>query len=230
MLFRRFSVRSVATILLFVIGLFLLIRLVLMQSAVPHPSATQHTTIPSTVDLLQSATPTERRMPDLSPTRRPLLPFPTDARSRTMPPDDEDAGGSAESPSPQPTVTTIAATTTPTSEPPTLAATSVALPTDLPAPTMPATPTHTATVPALPPTTTSIPTGTPRPTWDVPPRLIRNEIDPPWWPCLAGQIKALPKLRHYYPPDHVRYARTFVDVICFDTEQAAEADGYSRAP
>ena len=61
------------------------------------------------------------------------------------------------------------------------------------------------------------------------PRIINNQIEPPWWPCEQGQIKGLEKLNVYYVEGHAGYTRTFIGIVCFNTEEDAQAAGYRRA-
>ncbi len=134
-----------------------------------------------------------------------------------------------------------------------------ATPSPLPASPSPASPALPAPVPpanpgAVPPapvataaplliTSTSLPDSEPGSTIeDVPtptptifltpttrPRIINNQIEPPWWPCEQGQIKGLEKLNIYYVEEHAGYTRTFIGIVCFNTEEDAQAAGYRRA-
>ena len=49
------------------------------------------------------------------------------------------------------------------------------------------------------------------------------------YPCLPGQIKANRNSNIYHVPTGVSYAKTRANVLCFDTEAAAQAAGYNRA-
>ena len=48
-------------------------------------------------------------------------------------------------------------------------------------------------------------------------------------PCLVGQIKGNHRSLIYHLPDGAFYAKTTVDVVCFDSEAAAIAAGYRRS-
>jgi hypothetical protein len=48
-------------------------------------------------------------------------------------------------------------------------------------------------------------------------------------PCLVGQIKGNHRSMIYHLPDGPFYAKTTVDVVCFDSESAAIAAGYRRS-
>jgi micrococcal nuclease len=48
-------------------------------------------------------------------------------------------------------------------------------------------------------------------------------------PCLFGQIKGNRKSLIYHVPDGAFYAKTTVNVVCFDSEAAAIAAGYRRS-
>jgi micrococcal nuclease len=48
-------------------------------------------------------------------------------------------------------------------------------------------------------------------------------------PCLFGQIKGNHQSLIYHVPDGAFYAKTTVDVVCFDSETAAIAAGYRRS-
>jgi len=49
------------------------------------------------------------------------------------------------------------------------------------------------------------------------------------FPCADGQIKGNINSNKYHPPSGQSYAKTVENVICFDTEAAAEAAGFIRA-
>jgi hypothetical protein len=54
-------------------------------------------------------------------------------------------------------------------------------------------------------------------------------VDPPWWPGQEGQIKANRNSGKYHVPGSQFYAKTYDNVVCFDTEAEAEAAGYVRS-
>lgn len=221
----RFTPQRIGAIIFLLLGLILMVRLVLLQSRPPatlrRPTATiaAGMTVTGTVTDIAEGTTTpvsaaSRRTPLPLITTRPL--------TRTIPPD------FSATPSPSPTATPPRAGATPTSVsvqptpiPPTAIPPTVAPPTAVPPTAVP----PTATAP--PPTPT--PTRTLTPTPSVRPRLINNEIDPPWWPCSSGQVKVSRKLGIYHTPEQPGYRRAFVSIDCFDSEQAAIAAGYRRA-
>jgi hypothetical protein len=53
-------------------------------------------------------------------------------------------------------------------------------------------------------------------------------VDPAWLPCSEGQIKGS-KNGKYHVPGGRYYARTYSDVMCFNSEQDAEAAQFVRA-
>lgn len=86
------------------------------------------------------------------------------------------------------------------------------------------------------PTLTPIPTLTPFPSFEVPtprppgnPVFTGETVDPPWWPCIERQIKGNRNSKIYHAPTGRFYDRTYDDVECFNTEEAAEAAGYRRS-
>lgn len=54
----------------------------------------------------------------------------------------------------------------------------------------------------------------------------RPFVDPPWLPCQQGQIKGNIDSGLYHPPTGRHYRFTFVDIRCFDTEDAARMAGF----
>lgn len=161
-------------------------------------------------------------------------------------------------PRPRPTTVEVAAaptrapspTTVPTAQPePTAAPSATARPTQAPtapptqAPTVKATaePTVRPTVKAIqaptaapaPKPTVAPPAPAPAPTAAPPvhrdPVFTNNEVDPPWWPCLEGQIKGNRDSKKYHVPGGQFYARTYEGVDCFDSAAAAEAAGFVRS-
>jgi outer membrane biosynthesis protein TonB len=101
---------------------------------------------------------------------------------------------------PQPTQTPIADTPIPTAEPD---ATEIPQPTAVPAPTQ---------VPAE--------TG---------PTFTNDRVDPPYYPCKQGQIKGNNNSSIFHAPDQRDYSKTYKNVTCFDTEDAALAAGFRKA-
>ena len=114
---------------------------------------------------------------------------------------------------------TILPTLVPTTAPPT------AIPTPIPtAPTEP------------PPPPTAIPTPVPAaPTEPPPPSAPSNPtfnggiVDPPWYPCAEGQIKANNNSGKYHVPSGEYYAKTYNNVTCFNTTSEADAAGFVRS-
>lgn len=129
---------------------------------------------------------------------------------------------------------------------PTLPPTETPIPTETftPGPTdMPDTPEPTATDR---PTRTPIPTRTPRATstpaptrdptvglrggTDSAPLFFgegrSREVDPPWWPCLNGQVKGNDDSMIYHRAGGAFYSNTFEGVTCFNTAADAETNGY----
>lgn len=51
----------------------------------------------------------------------------------------------------------------------------------------------------------------------------------PSWPCAPGQIKGNRNSGIYHVPSGDFYARTYANVICFDTEGQAQAAGFRRS-
>ncbi|MDM8531046.1 hypothetical protein QUF63_07725 [Anaerolineales bacterium HSG25] len=94
------------------------------------------------------------------------------------------------------------------------------------------TPTPTAT-PI--PTSTPIPKATPKPT-AMPqssessdssnPTSNNKEVDPPWRPCTKNQIKGNKNSKKYHVPSGQYYAKTYLNVECFNTTAEAEAAGF----
>jgi hypothetical protein len=130
-------------------------------------------------------------------------------------------------------------------------ATSTPVPTDTPEPTNTPGPTDTLSPTApVSPTTTETPTNVPTPTSITPPTasvatstppptsapsgsdnptFSGDVVDPSWWPCQQGQIKANRNSGIYHVPGGAFYARTYENVECFNTEANAQAAGYRRA-
>ncbi len=54
-------------------------------------------------------------------------------------------------------------------------------------------------------------------------------VDPPWWPCAQGQIKANRNSRIYHAPGGAFYAKTYADVWCVDSEAQAIAGGFRKS-
>lgn len=84
--------------------------------------------------------------------------------------------------------------------------------------------------PHVPPTATEVsPQPTPVPTEppaSTGPTFTNEEVDPPWWPCAQGQIKANNNSGKYHSPDGQFYAKTYEDVQCFNTAAEADAAGF----
>jgi micrococcal nuclease len=111
-----------------------------------------------------------------------------------------------------------------------------------------AVPTEVATIapmntlePAMAPTDAPAPTDMPDPatTASVAPQPAAatggghsfngDKVDPPWWPCQQGQIKANQNSGIFHVPGGRDYAKTYQHVQCFDTTAAAAAAGYRQA-
>lgn len=216
----RLTPQRIGAIILLLLGLFLMIRLVLLHSR--PPAATGWLTATAMVEGSRTAaitgSPGRTRTPVSTAAYNPQEPLlTTRPRTITIPPD------FSATPSPPPTSTPPATSTAPPAPPTAAPPPPDAPPTATVPPTLPP-PTATP----LPPTPT--PTQTPTATSSVRPKLINNEVDPPWWPCQAGQVKVIPKLQLYYTPDQASYPRVYVGVDCLETEQAAIASGYRKAP
>ncbi|GEM_PF-3207407 len=216
----RFTPQRVGAIIFLLLGLILMVRLVLLQSR--PPATLRRPTATIAAGMTATGTPTRIAEGAATPVsagsrRTPLPLITTRPLTRTIPPD------FSATPSPAATATPPRAGATPTTVPvPPTPIPPTAVPPTVAPPTVPP---PTATAP--PPTPT--PTLTLTPTPSVRPRLINNEIDPPWWPCSSGQVKVTRKLGIYHMPEQSGYRRAFVSIDCFDSEQAAIAAGYRRA-
>ena len=56
-----------------------------------------------------------------------------------------------------------------------------------------------------------------------------QHVDPAYWPCQQGQIKGNNNSGKYHVPGGRYYAKTFKNVTCFNTEQAAQQAGFVAA-
>lgn len=92
--------------------------------------------------------------------------------------------------------------------------------TSVPTPTAPVAATATRTAPAQGSPTTLAPTSVP------PGTVIDGEVTPAWWPCKEGQIKGNVNSGIYHVPGSRHYARTYANVVCFDTAVQARDAGY----
>jgi hypothetical protein len=102
-------------------------------------------------------------------------------------------------------------------------------PTDAPAstpiPTITLIPTEIPTAIPVAPTTAPVTSNNPTYT-DV---SGRKRVDPAWYPCKEGQVKANNDSGIFHIPTGRSYAFTFVNVTCFDTADAATAAGFTQA-
>lgn len=91
-----------------------------------------------------------------------------------------------------------------------------------PAPTeQPPEPTSVPTIP--PPAPTAVPVA------PVEPAFTGKTVDPPWWPCMEGQIKGNRDSGKYHTSGGQFYDRTYEGVECFATEAEAQAAGYVKS-
>jgi hypothetical protein len=56
-----------------------------------------------------------------------------------------------------------------------------------------------------------------------------SRVDPPWWPCREGQIKANNNSDIYHVPGGRDYSKTWKNVTCYNTPEEAEANNFRAA-
>ena len=208
----------------FAVGLILVIRLLVLS--VPAATPTLPPTSVAVIEVTQTPRP-----PLLEPSPTVALPslpvLPSETALSALVPIEEPTETAPNQPTPTPTAFSEPANPSPAPPNPLPSAGS---PTSEPA-IVPSETSVAITPSPAPPTATATPappTITPTPSFR--PRIVNNEIDPPWWPCQPAEVKGIAKLRLYYAPSHPRYAGTFVNVECFFDVSAATAAGYSPAP
>ncbi|MBK9711516.1 MAG: hypothetical protein IPO81_09365 [Kouleothrix sp.] len=164
------------------------------------------TTVPTTAQVLLAAAPTTV---EVEPTAT-LLPSPTPLPAV--------APSVTSAPTVAPSATPLLPSPVPPTAKPTVAQAIVVAPTTKPQPT--ARPKPTA---APAPTTAPVPTAPPS---NGEPVFANKEVSPAYWPCQPDQIKGNKNSKIYHVPSGQFYAKTYENVVCFNTEGEAQSAGY----